>query len=104
MSARIPAVPPVLNRRGADARSENTYAVACSSLQPPGNVASQFAGLVPASMPVTTPRRRRHRVLARGLLEPGAMELLFSLLETLVALAVAVELVGVALLIHRLLR
>jgi hypothetical protein len=43
-------------------------------------------------------------VLARGLLEPGAMELLFSLLETLVALAVAVELVGVALLIHRLLR
>jgi hypothetical protein len=32
------------------------------------------------------------------------MELLFSLLETLVALAVAVELVGVALLIHRLLR
>jgi hypothetical protein len=32
------------------------------------------------------------------------MELFFSLLETLVALAVAVELVGVGLLIHRMLR
>jgi hypothetical protein len=42
--------------------------------------------------------------LARDLLRAGTMELFISLLETLVALAVAVELVGVGILIHRMLR
>ena len=42
--------------------------------------------------------------LARGLLQGAAMELFFSLLDNLVALAVAVELVGVGILIHRKLR
>lgn len=50
---------------------------------------------------LATSRRSR---LARGLLQRGAMELFFSLLDNLVALAVAVELVGVGLLIHRKLR
>jgi hypothetical protein len=44
------------------------------------------------------------RRLACGLLRAGTMELFISLLETLVSVAVAVELVGVGILIHRMLR
>ena len=42
--------------------------------------------------------------LARDLLRAGTMELFISLLETLVSVAVVVELVGIGILIHRMLR